>query len=98
MHRSQIGKTERGFGFLGYHCVPEGLAIAQKSLYKSLERTFRLYEQGDDIHRLRQYITRWTRWLWGGLDGLVSRRGGVKRYLVYVLIKLRISGITLPQA
>ncbi|MBT3259156.1 MAG: hypothetical protein HN366_22260 [Deltaproteobacteria bacterium] len=48
--------------------------------------------------RFRQYVTRWTRWLWGVLDGLISRKGGVKRYWVYVLIKLRLRGINLREA
>jgi hypothetical protein len=41
--------------------------------------------------------TRWTRWLWGGLAGLVARKGGIKHYLVYVLKQLRISGCSLPR-
>ncbi len=65
---------------------------------KQIEHTVRLYEQGADARRLRQYVTRWTRWLWGALHGMVSRKGGVKRYMVYVLKQLQISGIQLPRA
>ena len=61
-------------------------------------RAGRLYEQRDDSDRLWRYVTRWTRWLWGALDGLVTRKGGVKRYMVYVLKQLQISGIPLPRA
>ena len=32
-----------------------------------------------DWQRLRQYVVRWQRWHLGGLDGIVSRRGGVQR-------------------
>ena len=37
--------TERGFDFLGYHFGPEGLAIAEKTLYNFVECAIRLYEQ-----------------------------------------------------
>ena len=74
------------------------LRPSAESLRRLVVRAGRLYEQGGDIGRLWQYVTRWTRWLWGALDGLISRKGGVKRYWVYVLIKLRIRGINLRQA
>ena len=32
-----------------------------------------------DTRRLRQYLLRWWWWLLGGLDGIVSRKGGVLR-------------------
>jgi len=40
-----IGKTERGFDFLGYHFGPEGLAVAEKTLDNFVERATRLYEE-----------------------------------------------------
>jgi len=42
LHQLLIGRTERGFDFLGYHCVPEGLAIAQKTLNNFVERSTRI--------------------------------------------------------
>ncbi len=94
-----VGRMDKGFDFLGYQIHPSRrLRPSAESLRCLVVRAGRLYEQGDDIGRLRQYVTRWTPWLWGALDGLVSRKGGFKRYLVHVLIKLRISGITLPRA
>ena len=61
-----IVKTERGFDFLGYYFGPEGLAIAQKTLYDFVERAIRLYEQrlGDPYGsiRLGEYAKRWVRW------------------------------------
>ncbi|WP_449258994.1 hypothetical protein [Chlorobium limicola] len=47
------------------------------------------------ITRLRQYVTRLHRWLPGGLDELVTTKGGVTGYRVYVLKHLHISGATL---
>jgi hypothetical protein len=94
-----VGRIDKGFDFLGYQIHPSRrLRPSAESLRRLVVRAGRLYEQGDDIRRLWQYVTRWTRWLWGGLDGLVSRGGGVKRYMVYVLKQLRISGIQLPRA
>ena len=94
-----VGRIDKGFDFLGYRIHPSrSLRPSAESLRRLVVRAGRLYEQGGDISRLRQYITRWTRWLWGALGGLVSRKGDVKRYLVFVLIKLRISGINLAQA
>jgi len=40
-----IGRTEKGFGFLGYHFSPEGLPVAEKTLEKFLSLAVRLYEQ-----------------------------------------------------
>ena len=40
-----IGRTERGFDFLGYHFGPEGLAMASKTIEQFVERALRLYEQ-----------------------------------------------------
>jgi RNA-directed DNA polymerase len=94
-----VGRINKGFDFLGYQVHPSRwLRPSAESLRRLVVRAGRIYEPGADIGRLRQYITRWTRWLWGALDGLVTRKGGVKRYMVYVLKDLQISGLKLPQA
>ena len=71
MRQPDIDGTERGFDFLGYHFGPEGLAIAQKTLYNFVERAIRIYEQGPeepcDSTRLGEYIQRWVRWAGAGL-------------------------------
>ena len=68
--KTLIGRTERGFDFLGYHFGPEGLAIAEKTLYNFVERAIRLYEQGPGepcgSTRLGEYVQRWVRWGRGG--------------------------------
>ncbi|MCP4083381.1 MAG: hypothetical protein GY743_24445 [Planctomycetaceae bacterium] len=94
-----VGRIDKGFDFLGYQIHPfRKLRPSAESLRRLVVRAGRLYEQGVDIRRLWRYVTRWTRWPWGGLDGLVFRGGGVKRYMVHVLKQLRISGIQLPRA
>ena len=40
-----IGRIERGFDFLGYHFGPAGLAVAQATIERFVERAARLYEQ-----------------------------------------------------
>ncbi|NTU68892.1 MAG: hypothetical protein HGB02_08440 [Chlorobiaceae bacterium] len=90
-----IGRTEKGFDFLGYQIHPDRkLCPSATSLHRLTERARRLYEQGASIKRLRQYVTRWHRWLLGGLDELVTTKGGVTKYWVYVLKHLHISGAT----
>ena len=58
-----IGRTERGFDFLGYHFEPEGLSVAGKTIERFKERIARLYEQGADINRIGQYVLNWLRWV-----------------------------------
>jgi hypothetical protein len=68
-----IGKTERGFDFLGYRFRPGSLLTpAKQSLTRLLERARRLHEKGADLHRLRQYVQRWVSWLHGGVRGEVD--------------------------
>ncbi len=40
-----IGRTERGFDFLGYHFGPDGLSVAKKTVENFVARAIRLYEQ-----------------------------------------------------
>ena len=66
-----IGKTERGFDFLGYHFSPEGISIAQATLERFIEKATRLYEQEagkpEGFPLLGLYIERWLRWVESGL-------------------------------
>jgi len=67
-----IGKTEKGFDFLGYRFRPgKLLEPAVQSLTRLIERSRRLQEKGADLRRLWQYVERWVIWLNGGLQGLV---------------------------
>ena len=88
-----IGRTEKGFDFLGYQVHPgRKLRPSAVSLHRLTKRARQLYEQGVTEERLRQYVTRWHRWLHGGLDGLAAYKGGVTKYWVYVLKRLHITG------
>jgi RNA-directed DNA polymerase len=44
--KTLIGRTEKGFDFLGYHFKPGMLSVAKKTVHNFLERITRLYEAG----------------------------------------------------
>jgi len=86
-----IGRTTAGFDFLGYRFQPgRRLRPAAQSLERLLTRSRRLYEQGVTRARLWRYVERWVDWLWGGLGGIVSRKGGRRTYWIYILARLAI--------
>ena len=87
-----IGKTHRGFDFLGYRIHPDRkLRPAVQSLNRLLERSRRLQEQGVDENRLREYVQRWFIWLHSGLRNKVSHEGGFNRIWLFVLKHLNIA-------
>ena len=91
-----IGRTERGFDFLGYRIHPQRrLRPAAQSLNRLVERARRLHEQGATQQRLRQYVQRWYRWLRSGLHGQVSSKGREARIWTYVLKQLQITNYTI---
>jgi hypothetical protein len=61
-----VGRVGRGFDFLGYQFKSRGLAVAEGTRARFVERCARLQEQevaglnGPD--RLRDYVRRWERW------------------------------------
>ncbi len=61
-----VGRTERGFDFLGYHFGPEGFTVAAKTIEQFVARAIRLYEQepgeADASARFGLYVRRWVRW------------------------------------
>lgn len=64
-----IGRISRGFDFLGYWFSPSGLAVAQQTVQRCLEKVSRLYEQGADDIRIGKYVRRWLQWVRSGVDG-----------------------------
>jgi len=84
-----IGRTTAGFDFLGYHLHPHRrLRPSAESINRLLTRSRRLYERGASQARLWRYVCRWCSWLWGGVYGRVSRKGGVRKYCVLVAKEL----------
>jgi len=54
-------KTERGFGFLGYHFKPEENSPAWKPITDFIKKALRLYEQEPlhrEMKRLGEYVHR----------------------------------------
>ena len=68
--KTLIGRTERGFDFLGYHLELEGLSVADKTIERFKERISRLYEQGANINRIGQYVLKWVQWTCSGIPEL----------------------------
>jgi hypothetical protein len=66
--KTLLGRTERGFDFLGYFIKPGRLSVSLKTIKNFMERIVRLYEQGADSDRIGQYVQRWKRWLRTGVN------------------------------
>lgn len=81
-----IGRSEKGFDFLGYHFQSgQKLRPSAESLRRLVERARWLYEQKGDISRLWRYVTRWVSYIRGGLKDLLSLAGGIRKVWGYVL-------------
>ena len=74
-----VGRTERGFDFLGYHFGPEGLTLAAKTIEQFVARAIRLYEQEPGelggSSRLGLYVRRWVRWAGAGVPNEITEWG-----------------------
>ena len=64
-----IGRTEKGFQFLGYWITPERLTIARETVQNAKQKAARLYEQGASNERIGEYWRHWVGWVNGGFDG-----------------------------
>jgi RNA-directed DNA polymerase len=66
-----VGRTKKGFDFLGYHFDPAGLSVAGPTIGRFVARATRLYEQepGEprSSSRLGSYVRRWVAWTRAGL-------------------------------
>ena len=63
-----VGKTERGFSFLGYQMNSARLVgVAPPTVERFVERVNRLYEQGASQRCIGQYVRRWMGWVVSGL-------------------------------
>lgn len=71
--KTLLGRTERGFDFLGYFFKPGRLSVSLKTIKNFVERISRLYEQGADYSSIGKYVERWNRWAMGGLWGLFAQ-------------------------
>ena len=63
---------ERGFEFLSYLFIPEGLTMATRTIEQFVERALRLYEREPrelgGSSRLGMYVRRWVCWTGAGLQ------------------------------
>ncbi len=72
-----IGRIDRGFDFLGYRIVAEGLRLAAQTKQRFVERATRLYEQGAAAGRIGEYVRHWLTWV---------RAGGLEHVWVELLV------------
>jgi hypothetical protein len=78
-----IGRTERGFTFLGYWITKQGVTGVAPSARKAFRgRVARLYEQDaprkEIRRRIGQYVRRWKQWVRSGVgDVSHTMRDGV---------------------
>ena len=85
---NDIGKTEKGFDFLGYRFKPQKQPEpAVQSVTRHIERARRLHKKGADSHRLRHYAHRWVSRLHRDLQGL-DKQNLFNQIWDYVNLKL----------
>jgi len=75
-----IGRTERGFDYLGYFLKPDELTVSDKTVKRFANRIVRLYEQGADSVRIGQYVVKWQQWV--HKNGAVDNVSGVKKIIL----------------
>ena len=72
-----VGRTKRGFTFLGYWITEKGVTGVAPSAWEGFqERVVRLYEQNAPLEetsrRIGQYVQRGTRWLLSRMSAFQS--------------------------
>jgi hypothetical protein len=71
-----MGRLERGFDFLGYHFIPQGISLATQTLANCASKALRLYEQEPPqsrVRRLGDYLRHWQGWVVsGGVAGAIA--------------------------
>ena len=92
-----IGRTERGFDFLGYHFGPQGLKVAKATFKRFIDRAVRLYEQepGEPCGSFRfgLYVQRWLRWVTAGGVQFKSCGGRMGPPVYYNIILMAHAGV-----
>ena len=66
--KTEMGKIDKGFDFLGYRLFREGLRAAKKTLANAVSKATRLYEQGASQECIGEYWIRFWRWLQAGIS------------------------------
>jgi RNA-directed DNA polymerase len=82
--KTLIGRIKKGFSFLGYFLKPNTLSFAKKTIKQFKTYIARLYEQGADINRIRDYVKKCLR----RVNGFRANKNGFY-ILLYVPVPLR---------
>ncbi len=65
--KTALGRTTKGFDFLGYWVTPAGLRVAARTVGRMVEKVGRLNEQGATGRHIDRYLHHWRRWVTAGL-------------------------------
>ena len=80
----------RGLIFLDILSILSGDFARQTKAYDAYRNVPAGFGEGVSLSRLWGYVTKWCQWLWGGVYGRVSRKGGVRKYWVWIIRALGI--------
>ena len=101
--KTEMGRVERGFDFLGYHYSCLGLSVAKVTLERCSAKIAVLYEQRANTEARQQYVRRFVVWLNAGVSKLLlteSKQGagvGVKSLTASLEALLSPSGLASAQ-
>ena len=68
--KTEMGRVERGFDFLGYHYSSDGLSVACVTLERFNVKAAQLYEQTRSLPAGQRYLRRFLVWLLSGIRGV----------------------------
>ncbi len=72
LNKTYIGRTAKGFTWLGYHLGAGRVCVARTTWGRFAARIGRLYEQHADQTRMGRYVQHWLRWVQSGLETQVD--------------------------
>lgn len=72
--KTSVGRTERGFDFLGYRLGGAQVEVARPAVERMAEPVTRLDEQGASERRIGDYVRRWLGWVNGDGRAKTTRR------------------------
>lgn len=78
--KTEIGRVEKGFNFLGYHYSLPELSVAAVTFERFNGKLIRLDEQGADDKTSELYCRRFTAWVFSGLRSLLTNTAWVDSF------------------
>ena len=69
--KTEMGRVERGFDFLGYHYSSDGLSVAKVTFERCSAKIAVLYEQRANREARQQFVRRFVIWLNAGVSKIL---------------------------